>query len=256
MTLRKTQFSEGADFYANAQTAGIKLNGGYVQPNINISDDGRGVLESSITIFMPPNPEYKSMVDQAPKKGDSHPIDARLKCYKTATAYQKNGITVITADYIGLRLDPSEPEVELTSSTSESPIQTHPRFKSWALTKSTPPVVWKQYVRKSDSNEFEGFGSGSPNKLEGVESYLTPANVVRVTQTMSRVNDVNSWIYKLGRIAYPPVGGSKVDINGNQMGNFLLTNVSVTEYGTVYRVCMEFTCSGGGNLWNNSVYQS
>jgi hypothetical protein len=45
---------------------------------------------------------------------------------------------------------------------------------------------------------------------------------------------------------FPSVGGG---------GNWLLTNGSISEYGTIFRVQTEWMLSGGGKPWNKYIYK-
>lgn len=233
-----------------------------LQSDWSITDDGRGVLEGSVRFYYPNKPDHKP--NGLPSKGEQHPADGRLKCYKTAFNQGKNEYGYCQADYIGLANGTkSEGEWEVTSSTSETSIIFHPDFEELAMeSKGTAgedgnagtPTVWKNYVKFDDKNEFEAFTIDAPDDLAGIEAYLTPQTVCRVTFSTTNSSEVSKVMGGLGKTAGTPYGCSSVPSGGD--GNWLLTNASCNEYGTVYRVQTEWTQSTRGKPWNEKIYKS
>jgi hypothetical protein len=90
---------------------------------------------------------------------------------------QDNDIGYYTAEYIGLKLDPSEGEWEVSSSTSERSVILHPSFDMFAVDVKGDPqngksTKWKKWVKKDKDNEFVAFYAFAPEDIGGIESYL------------------------------------------------------------------------------------
>ncbi len=227
----------------------------YPTPDWTVTDDTRGLLESSVKFFT----NGYGMPPFLPRRGQVHPIDSRLKCYKVTYNQGDNAVGSYTAEYIGLKLDPSEGEWEVSSSTSERSIVMHPNFDMFAVeVKGDPaagkPTKWKKWVKKDKQNEFVAFYAFAPEDIGGVDSYLSPQTTARVTFYTSSSGTASTVMASLattratpyGCKNFPPVSGS---------ANWLLTNASVTEYGTIYRVQTEWMLSGGGKPWNKYIYK-
>ena len=233
-----------------------------LQSDWSITNDGRGVLESSVRFYYENKPT--SVPSNLPRKGDPHPADGRLKCYKIAFNQGKNEYGYCQADYIGLENgNQSEGEWEVTSSTSESSIIFHPDFEELAIeSKGTAgesgnagtPTVWKNYVKFDEKNEFEAFTIDAPDDLAGIEAYLTPQTVCRVTFSTTTGSTVGKVMAGLGKTAGVPYGCSAVP-SGSNGGNWLLTNASCNEYGSIYRIQTEWTQSTRGKPWNEKIYK-
>lgn len=227
----------------------------YPTPDWTINDDCRGLLESSVRFFVngTGTPAF------LPRKGTPHPYDGRLKCYKVSFAQGDNGIGYYTAEYIGLKLDPSEGEWEVSSSTSERSIVLHPSFDEFAVVeKGDPaggkPTKWKKWVKKDKDNEFVAFYAFAPEDIGGVESYLYPQTTARVTFYTSSSGTATSVMSQMGRTRSAPFGCKNFPaVSGN--GNWLLVNGSISEYGTIYRVQSEWMLSAE-KPWNKYIYKS
>jgi hypothetical protein len=222
-------------------------------------------LESSVRFYFENKPN--TIPSGLPRKGDAHPADGRLKCYKIAFNQGKNEFGYCQADYIGLESgSQSAGEWEVTSSTSETSIIFHPDFEELAIEEkgtagdgegAGTPTVWKNYVKTDDKNEFEAFTIDAPDDLAGIESYLTPQTVCRVTFSTSNGSVVGGVMGGLGKTRSTPYGCSTVPAGGaiGGGGNWLLTNASCNEYGNIYRVQTEWTLSTRGKPWNPKIYK-
>lgn len=234
-----------------------------LQPDWSITNDGRGILESSVRFYYENRPD--SFPASLPKKGDQHPSNGSLKCYKVSYAQSKNEFGYATAEYIGLENgNQSEGEWEVTSSTSETSIIFHPDFEALAIEEkgsvgssgnAGKATVWKNYIKVDEKNEFEAFTIDAPDDLAGIESYLTPQTVCRVTFSTTNASIVGTVMGGLGKTAGTPYGCNAVPQGGEGGGNWLLTNASCNEYGNIYRIQTEWTLSTRGKPWNEKIYK-
>jgi hypothetical protein len=245
----------------NTKPSGDRLTVGdygsnYVLPDWTVNDDCRGLLESSVRFF---NDGY-GMPTFLPQRGQPHPIDSRLKCYKVSYQQADNGLGSYTAEYIGLKINPSEGEWEVSSSTSERSIIMHPTFDTFAVeVKGSPesgkPTKWKKWVKTDDQNEFVSFYAFAPEDIGGVESYLVPQTTARVTFYTSSSGTATSVMGGMGKTRSQPYGCKNFPSVGGG-GNWLLTNASISEYGTIFRVQSEWMLSGDGKPWNPHIYKA
>jgi hypothetical protein len=238
---------------------GIKTVGfvgdNYPTPDWSVSDDTRGLLESSVKFFT----NGYGMPPFLPRRGQTHPIDSRLKCYKVTYNQADNAVGSYTADYIGLKLDPSEGEWEVSSSTSERSIVLHPNFDMFAVEVKGDPAKgvltkWKKWVKKDKQNEFVAFFAFAPEDIGGVDSYLYPQTTARVTFYTSSSSTASKVMGSLATTRSSPFGCKNFPSVGGG-GNWLLTNGSISEYGTIFRVQTEWMLSGGGKPWNKYIYK-
>lgn len=251
---------------SSPNTTGVKKQGNVPnktpQPDWSINNDGRGILESSVRFYYENKPN--TIPAGLPKKGDPHPADGRLKCYKVSFTQGKNEYGYAQAEYIGLENgNQSEGEWEVTSSTSETSIIFHPDFEALAMDEkgtvgdsgnAGTPTVWKNYVKFDEKHEFEAFTVDAPDDLAGIESYLTPQTVCRVTFSTTQASTVGGVMRGLGKTRSTPYGCTAVP-SGGEGGNWLLTNASANEYGNIYRIQTEWTQSTRGKPWNEKIYK-
>lgn len=248
---------------SHGQTNKIWQSGGQV------SEDTRGLLESSIAV------RYQAGVSSgannaAPDpflfaRGANHPYDARLKCHKNSITYGHNGEVMATYEFIGLKQDPTIPEVEASGSTASNNVQLHPAFVDFAMstppTASNPQFKFKPYVDTVNNNrkDFERFNcTTAPEGLRGADSYLAPRCNVHVTFYTANVGTANKFLSNLGTVSALPQGGSG-PVGGVPLptgGNFILTSCSVSQYGTIYKVSSEWMQSEQGHLWSKYLYRT
>lgn len=209
-----------------------------IQPDVTITNDGRGLKESSVTFFT------SNYTPDSVAIGSDHPYDKTMKCYKTSVAIKKNGIAYITADYNGVANTTSTIEIETSSATSEEPIQTHPYFSNWAVVSTSNGITkWKSGVVVDDNSNFVEFGPTMNFSLGGVTSYLVAGTVIRNTFYTTSSGVASASIAKVGKIRYPTQ-------NFGSTQRFLCTNASVNTFGSVYKITEEFQA---GN-WNGFIY--
>jgi len=241
-----------------APAGGVKNIGSagtnYPLPDWTINDDCRGLLESSVKFFI----NGTGVPAFLPRRGSPHPFDSRLKAYKVSFTQQDNDIGYYTAEYIGLKLDPSEGEWEVSSSTSERSVVLHPSFDMFAVDVKGDPqngksTKWKKWVKKDKDNEFVAFYAFAPEDIGGIESYLYPQTTARVTFYTSSSGTAQSIMGGMGTTRSAPFGCKNFPSVGGG-GNWLLTSGSISEYGTIYRVQTEWMLSAE-KPWNKWIYK-
>lgn len=247
---------------------GIKKLGsptsGERQTDFEISNDGRGLLESSLKFYFEIDSEAPEIPSGVPKRGSPHPVDSRLKCYKVSTSFGKNDIGYCQADYIGLLQDPTEGEWELSSSSSDSSMIFHKKFEELAMEqKGEPategtvatPTIWKKYIERDENNNFVRFMINAPDNLGGIESFVTPSSVCRVTFYSAKAGTMLKVMQGLSQTRSVPLG-APATLATSDGTNWMLTNASVSEYGTIYRMQTEWTKSSGGLPHNPKIYDA
>jgi hypothetical protein len=224
------------------------------QPDFSISDDGRGLLQGSFKWYY----HHASGMPPLPGRGSTHPMNTGLGCIKAEAQYGMNNSCVVTADYIGIRTDPTFAECEVSSTTGETSMVFHPRFAEMAIatpaTKTNPNYKFKDWIDTVNNNgkDFERFNiATAPANMGGVESFLTPRATVRVS-FYTKGGAAARLMGNIGKTASQPLYANGPMPTG---GNFLLTGVSVTPYGNIYKVSAEWTQSELGKTWNKEIYK-
>ena len=250
--------AQGINYYGNTGSVGA----GLAQPGFNINTDGRGLLEGTAIMIYQVDPTLPRLPN-VPQRGSPHPTDSRLKCYKVDSSFSNNGECRVTASYIGLEKDPTDPQLEITGSTSETSIVFHPYFADIAIksrgraatggAKAVPPK-YHSYVETDDQGNFVRFKIGvTPEDLGGVEAYLTPKATVRLTYYTGATGSVKDAQSGLGRANKKP-GNFPNGLLGDTPANWLLTSCSVSEYGNVFKISEEYMLSESGKAWNKWIY--
>jgi len=169
-----------------------------------------------------------------------------------------NNSCVVTAEYIGITQDPTFAECEVSSTTGETSMVFHPRFSEMAIEKkataTNPNYKFFDYIDTVNNNgkDFERFNiASSPGNMGGIESFLTPRATVRVS-FYTKGSAASRLMGNIGKTASTPAYANGPMPSG---GNFLLTGVSVTPYGNIYKVSAEWTQSELGRTWNKEVYK-
>jgi len=165
---------------------------------------------------------------------------------------------MVSQSYIGLLQDPTYAETETSGTTSSQNVQLHPNFGSFAFkyppTAQTINPPWKDYVIKAADNiSFDKFSPlTAPEGLKGVDSYYAPRGTVKVTFYTSGMGTATRFLDNIGTYASTPVYANGPLPTG---GNFLLTSVSVSTYGTVYKLSCEWMMSEQGVGWSETLYR-
>jgi hypothetical protein len=236
------------------------------QPDFSVTDDGRGLLEASVRSYHKTNTNSPRIPTSVPKKGEKHPTITELVCYKSSFTFQRNNIGYCQADYVGLKKDPTEGDWEISSSSSDQSLIFHPNFKDWAVktagdAQATPakPTVWQPWVVTTDDKppQFKTFKDTTKfdkvHNFQGIESYIVPSIIVRVTFHTAKFNIVGTIIAGLGKTRSSPYQAPE-SLKVSDGRNWLLTSASANQYGTIYRVQTEWTLSSGKSPHNKYVY--
>lgn len=150
-----------------------------LQPGWSVRENVDGSWESTLV--------YKgdrTHRNRMPQVGDRHPSEAGLYCYSRELTYDKTEFLLCTAQYMGIKQDPSPPYVQFPGGTGQDPIETHPNFANFAGTANNPAngAYWN-----TETGEFIGFISGP---RQGVRSYFVPNTIVNVTYYTFRVPQI------------------------------------------------------------------
>lgn len=238
------------------------------QPDFSVTNDGRGLIEASVRSYHRTNTASPRIPSTVPKKGEKHPTITELICYKTSFTFQRNNIGYCQADYIGLQKDPTEGDWEISSSSSDQPIIFHPNFESWAVKQKgevaasgevAKPTIWQPWVLTTDDKppQFKTFKDTTKfdkiHNFQGIESYIVPSIVVRVTFYTAKFNIVGTIIAGLGKTRASPYQAPE-SLKVSDGRNWLLTSASANQYGTIYRVQTEWTLSSGKSPHNKYIY--
>lgn len=228
-----------------------------LQPGWQIESDGFGLLTSRL-VFRCQKSEAAS---RAPKKGQAHPEDSRLSCFKSTWTVDAGELATIVSEYIGIesgnftRFIPSG-QIALGS----EPIQVHPNFAKvdavfGASTQPLSELGWD-----AETQTFpESDQTAKDNSLVGIKSFLAPAiqysgtfycnSLTGVTETMKVVG--KTFAKFPGLEDFPDVQlGQAVSEKHDRFA--LMTGASFEQFGNIYKVSITFRISLGG--WHSFIY--
>ena len=261
-------FNKGIEEYGNVKSP-------LPQPEWNVSDNGKGLLSGTLKMYYEHKTGGKNTTIP-PKRGDKHPYDERLICSNSQINFGSNNIAYCDATYVGLVQDPSEVEWELSCTTEEDPIQTHPNFLKRGegmfdiVTEDVSddkPIKWDSDqvlfdYTKGGIQRFKDSKKARDKDLTGITAFKAPRSNFKITFHTLAV-PTWAWVvqnlgYQTGAIPMGPEWTSVVVFNKT----WLLISSSVTEYGGgIYKVTCEFMLSGigedgKGKPWNKIVYRT
>jgi len=172
--------------------------------------------------------------------GMLHPYDTRLTAYKRRVQRQKGFKVRITLSFIGIISDPTPWIIEHPGGNGQDPIETHPNFRDFAGSPSSPLNGAKF---DSTSGEFIGF-TDSTNSLCGVKSYIVPSVMVSATYYTHFIPDLGD-VAKI--TSFPPISRPA------NVRNWLLLSQPYRQIGNLYQVTNQYLGSGEGG-WNSRIY--
>lgn len=238
-----------------AQVSGVKSRIiTQAEETIKINSDG---LATITVVEMIPAAQFQASLQKAyaphPKFRNAQSMDVEAtkskdgQFYRVTTTYQ--GIFGSASGEASSGGGLPDPTSSVSISTSEEPIQTHPKFKEFAGTPSDPkngaifidPETGKP-TKNNEKGVFREFGFGS--KFEGVDSYLNISCTYTVTSYQATKPKDSS---DVGKISSPP-GAPKT--SGR---NWLYTGMEYTRRGGVYEVRKSWLMSGPGG-WKKEIY--
>ena len=141
---------------------------------------------------------------------------------------------------------------DITSSTSEEPIESNPFFlvSDNAGGASIVTAAGSENVIYNTDNSFAGFSKDAKNNFFGVRSYLNPNLSYRRSFTTSD-DALATNLSKVGRIVTPPENG---DFPTTTTGStWLCVGISYVKRGRTYDITQEYRASDSKG-WNTYIY--
>jgi hypothetical protein len=209
-----------------------------LQPDWEITDNGRGLLEGSAKFVF--QHELKGNDSDIPKVGTPHPADDRLLCWDVQSTYGKARIGYANAKYIGIANgNMTKPEISLSGAASENSVKFHPKFAEWEAEANNDI----QKIKRDDNGYFVSFGPKHP-KVPAIEQFVTPTATCKVQYYCRSVAQWGPLAYDgLGKQCdIPPYAPEYFDASLSNL-SWLLTGVNVSEHGTIFKVELDLTLS-------------
>lgn len=221
-----------------------------MQPDWEITDNGRGLLEGSAKFVF----EHANKGNDAdiPKVGTPHPADTRLFCWDVSTSYGKSLIGYANAKYIGISNgNMTVPEFQLSGNASEQSVKFHPKFAEWEAEAANDV----QKIKRDENGYFVSFGPKHP-KVPVIEQFVAPTGTCKVLFYCKTTVTWSQFMFGgLGKQSDTPSYGPSY-LNASAMNlSWLLTGVSVSEHGTIFKVELDFTLSVLGKKHNEYMYE-
>ena len=252
---------------------GNSLSGLVLQPGWTIEEDGFGLLTSRLTFVTghgSGEDQSPLILDDAPRRGDSHPKDSRLQCHRSTATLNANGLAVIVSEYVGIAAgNMTAPEVSGRGNMSTEPIASHPDFATIIGGTEAAPLNGAQFR----NGLFVGFSrdpDAAYNK-EGVRSYLNPGFGISGHFYTSDIGLARNLKEALGRSSGSgKFGGVQLlgglgAINGqtsdswygdwttsDEINQLLLTGIAIDFYGSLVKVSYDITYARWG--WDPDIY--
>lgn len=209
-----------------------------LQPDWEITDNGRGLLEGSAKfVFEHAN---KGVDTDIPKVGTPHPCDGRLLCWDVQTTYGKAFVAFAQAKYIGIANgSQTKAEVSLSGSAGENSVKFHPKFKEWEAEAANDI----QKIKRDENGYFVSFGPKHP-KVPAIEQFVSPTGTCKVQFYCKSVGQWSPYAYSgLGKQCdVPPFAPEFLNVSKFNL-SWLLTSCNVSEHGTIFKVELDFTLS-------------
>jgi hypothetical protein len=219
-----------------------KLQAGYT-----IENDGYGLLTSRLTYRI----DQTRVETNAPKKGDPHPKDTRLKAWKVMWTRDQNDLGTINADYIGFAQGESTtPIVSGVGVTQQEAIDTHISFESDIGGTPAAPINGATF---DGAGKFTGFPHNDDSKAAGtinLRAYLAPTLGFSGIVYVSSFTTVQSVVDNIGKtskdgsfaglqLVYKKTAEWVIGSPGGASGNWhqlFLDSVNFEEFGLVYKI--------------------
>lgn len=218
-----------------------------LQPDWTIESDGFGLLTSRLNFKC----DSSSVASKAPKTGDAHPMDGRLKCHRSTYTITKGGWATVTSEYVGIETgDRTAIQIKGDVVTGAQPIQVHKDFL-----KTLKNLGWDTKTQSfPDTNAL-----AVQNALVGVKSYLTAdtqISAVFYTANKSEVQDGVNMVSKTF-LKMPGMDDVVLPSGLQSISSFhdrfaLLTGLNYEKYAHLYKISFTIRISPGG--YHNKVY--
>ena len=222
------------------------ITGAQLQPGATVTANDDGTA-SGMAIFHADEVSAGAL----PLEGSSHPKDGRLACTAVTRTYVGNGIVSHQCSYFGIIS--TRTRVTYSSGTAAEPIQTHPKFDTFAGTRENPRngAIWAKVnassAYKSTFDEFEGFNKkDEAGDFFGVTSYYTPSGQVEISYYLDRAPSLSRLMSITGAIrGFSMPQGVK---------NALLVDMPYRQIGENHYQVTESYLLSGKKGWNPQIY--
>ena len=244
-----------------------------LQPGWTIEEDGFGLLTSRLTFVIGHGSDDNAsptILNDAPRRGDTHPKDPRLACHRSASTCNANGLAVVVSEYVGISAgNMTTPEVSGRGNMSTEPIASHPDFASRIGGTAASPLNGAQFDNTGIFRAFQHQSVGI-NK-EGVRSYLNPGFGVSghfYTSDLAVARNLKESLGKSsgsGKFAGVQLLGGLGGINGqtsdswygnwttdDELDQLLLTGIAIDFFGNLVKVSYDITYARYG--WDTDIY--
>jgi len=224
------------------------INGLELQPDWSIESDGYGLLTSRLTFACPGD----QAASRAPKNGDAHPKDGRLKCHKSTYTIIKGERAQIIAEYVGIEQgEITKIQIKGDVVTGTQPIQAHKDF-----VKILKPLGWDTITQSfKETNK-----AAVDNALVGIKSFLTADSQITASFFSANKAVVQDGVDMVGQTFLKMAGMEDVVLpKGNEkISTFhdrfaMLTGLSYEKFAHLYKVNFTIRISPGG--YHNKVYK-
>jgi len=218
-----------------------------LQPDWTIEGDGYGLLTSRLTFRCPAD----SAANKAPKTGEAHPKDGRLKCHRSTYTIVKGEFAQIISEYVGIETgDRTKIQVKGDVITGTQPIQAHKDF-----VKVLKPKGWDTATQSFPETKAQAVQFA----LVGVKSFLSADSQITATFYSSNKAEVQNGVDMVGKTFQKMPGLEDVVIPAGyqKISNYhdrfaMLTGLSYEKYAHLYKINFTIRLSPGG--YHNLVY--
>jgi hypothetical protein len=218
-----------------------------LQPDWTIEGDGYGLLTSRLTFRCAAD----SAATKAPKTGEAHPKDGRLKCHRSTYTIIKGEFAQIVSEYVGIETgDRTKIQIKGDVVTGTQPIQAHKDF-----VKILKPKGWDTATQSFPETKALAVS----NALVGIKSFLTADSQITATFYCSNKSEVQAGVDMVGSTFQKMTGLEDVVLPAGykKLSTFhdrfaMLTGLSYEKYAHLYKINFTIRLSPGG--YHNLVY--
>ena len=218
-----------------------------LQPDWTIESDGYGLLTSRLTFKC----DASGVAGRAPKSGDAHPQDGRLKCHKSTYTISKGQWATVVSDYVGIETgDRTKIQIKGDVVTGTQPIQVHKDF----LTK-LKPLGWDSATQSFPETNAKAV----QNALVGVKSFLSPDSQINCVFYVANRSELQAGVDMVSKTFQKMTGMEDVVLPASTlaMSKFhdryaLMSGLNYEKYAHLYKISFTIRISAGG--WHNLVY--
>lgn len=197
----------------------------------------------------------ESYESKLPKLYSSHPKEPALIAHRVDVVYLTNKRIQATYTYHGVSAQygtSGRSTVEMDGGVDQVPIQTHPKFATFAGTAQNPKngALWLdastgQPTKRNDNSIFDGFKLDPSSTLFGMESYLVPRPIITKSFWTGLAPSGSS----IGRIVSNIPGAPSPP----GIRNWLCVGFSYQQVGGTFKVTEQYKGSPSPG-WNSLIY--